>query len=1033
MNESLRVLQIEDSESDAALILRQLARAGYHLDSLRVDSAEAMRAALANREWDLIISDYRMPSFQAPDALNLLHESGFDYPFIVISGTIGEETAVAMMKAGASDYMMKDNLTRLVPAVARELREAESRKARRGAELAKWESEERLKLALRASNTGVWEWDLIADKVFWSPECYGVLGVDPFGETLAEFQAIVHPDDIESLMQAARRAIADDTMLSVEFRVVTGSGDVRWIVNLGQCRYADDGTPLEMIGTVINITKRKRAEQALLESRIILQSVVDSALDGVVVIDGNARIVLWNRAAEQIFGYHLDEARGQALHLLVAPENTHQAFAQGFAAFMSTGSGPIIGRTVEMTGRRKDGSTFPIELSVAPVPRPDSLWAVGVCRDITNRKNAEIALRESEQRWQFALEGAGDGVWDWRNDPPRVYYSRQWRAMLGFGEVEGPEDPEGFIILLHPDDRQRVQSDMDRHIAGDVPSYSSEYRLQCKDGTYKWIHGRGKVIERDASGRPSRIIGTQTDITLRKTAEDARDRLQAQFLQAQKMESIGRLAGGIAHDFNNLLTVINGWSALLLRGLPKGDPSREAVEEIHDSGERAAALVKQLLAFSRKDVFHLEVVDVNAVISSLRKTILGLVGADIQIRTHFDSPTLNVQSDRSQLEQVLVNLVVNAHDAMPKGGTLTITTSRVWLEGRCDLCQADITPGTYVRITVRDTGAGMDEHTRQHLFEPFFTTKETGKGTGLGLAVVHGIVTSSGGHLSFDSAPGHGTEFRIHLPPVDGLMKSGPEEHSGQLRGTEKVLLVEDQVEVRKFTRLVLTGYGYAVKEVASAEDALTELQNGPVDLLLTDVTMPAMNGLDLAQRACLLQPSLKVLLMSGHSEAILEQRHAGSTSFIAKPFSPTALAAKMREVLDRSDTIATRRILVVDDEHSIRRFVRSVLEEAGYDVVEAANGKDALTMVGLSVPDLVITDLVMPDQEGLETIRKLHAEHPHLKIIAMSGAAGGRYLQMAQPLGASLTLTKPITPQDLINSVTTVLNGKGPPSSPGA
>jgi len=767
MSIPLRLLHIEDSESDAALIERLLSRSGYEVSSIRVEDESQLQSALAAQDWDVIICDYRLPQFDVLTALHVLHASRRDIPFIVVSGTIGELVAVELMKAGVHDYLMKDNLTRLAPAVERELKEARIRR------------------------------------------------------------------------------------------------------------------------------QRLQAEEALRASEALLQGVISSALDAVIVMDIDGNVALWSHAAELMFGYASQEALGQPLHSLISPVRYQDSIARGMAAYKQSGKGPIIGQVRELTGCRKDGSEFPVELSVAPIRTEGALQTVGVVRDITSRKQNEEALRVSEQRWQYALEGAGDGVWDLKPQTGEAFFSHQWKAMLGYDDLDVGNTIEDLKDLVHPDDRALVEAAVFDHLEGRSPVLSSEHRVRCKDGSYKWILARGKIVSWDPGGNPLRVMGTHTDISPLKQAEQERENLRAQFLQAQKMESIGRLAGGVAHDFNNLLTVINGYCALLLNR-PNHDPSALAsLKEIHAAGERAAALVRQLLAFGRKQLLEAELVDLNEVVSGISKMLRLLIGEDVEIVTNLTPALPPVFVDRHQMEQVLMNLAINARDAMPRGGTLTIETSPHSLP--------DTAQNHHVRVSVRDTGTGMDEDTRRHLFEPFFTTKEPGKGTGLGLATVHGIVTQSGGQVSCDTAPGQGTAFHIVLPASSPRPRPVAPETAEPAAGSGTILLVEDQAEVRQFIALVLESYGYRVLTASGAEEALAHLGSETPDLLLTDLIMPKTNGRALAALSRAVQPNLKVMFMSGHSADTLTA-HGDSllnASFLQKPFTPQTLATRVRQILD--------------------------------------------------------------------------------------------------------------------------------------
>ena len=396
---------------------------------------------------------------------------------------------------------------------------------------------------------------------------------------------------------------------------------------------------------------------------------------------------------------------------------------------------------------------------------------------------------------------------------------------------------------------------------------------------------------------------TARDTSERKRAEEDRAKLTEQFQQAQKMEAVGRLAGGIAHDFNNLLTVINGHSELLLITSVLDESARTGLSEISSAGERAAGLVRQLLAFSRKQVLENQVLDLNNLLDESHKLLARVVGEDINLRLNLDAAPATVLADPHQLEQVVFNLVVNARDAMPKGGWLTIETGTAELGGTCGTCGAMIECGAYARLSVRDTGIGMDDQTRSHIFEPFFTTKQFGKGTGLGLSAVHGIVMQSGGHIDVESRPGHGTNFHIYLPAVKPKPAAASEQTNLRCaKDGETILLVEDQPDVRKSTAAILRLAGFRVLEAGGGEEALNICRSstGQIDLLLTDIVMPGMDGADLADRLSRLRPGIKLLYMSGYTDDMLVHHGAvnDATAFISKPFTPRRLCAKIRETL---------------------------------------------------------------------------------------------------------------------------------------
>jgi PAS domain S-box-containing protein len=521
------------------------------------------------------------------------------------------------------------------------------------------------------------------------------------------------------------------------------------------------------------------------------------------------------------------------------------------------------------------------------------------------------------------------------------------------------------------------------------------------------------------------------DISERKQAGVERRDLQAQLMHSQKMESIGRLAGGIAHDFNNLLTVINGYSRMLLGTLNLDDPSRDSLEEIRKAGERAARLTQQLLVFSRKQILQPHVLDFNGVVSELQPMLRRLVGEDVELSVKLHAGAATVCADPNQLEQVIMNLAVNARDAMPDGGRLGIETAVVERGESGAPLHTAARLGRYLMLAVSDNGAGMDEGTRRHIFEPFFTTKGAGIGTGLGLSMVQGIVEQSNGYIEVDSEPGHGTTFRIYLPTVEDTR-----EHAGEPAeipvpahwGKENVLVVEDQAEVRKFAVEALRTCLYGVIQAENAGEALLlsdeELER--IDLVLTDVVMPNMSGWELADRLTKRRPGIKVLFMSGYTDAAITGHGTlpKGAGFIQKPFSPNQLADKVRQMLEAPDRAV--RILVADDEPGVRSFLRLVLEGAGYEVMEVEDGKQAVREAQAGHVDLLITDLAMPEQEGIETIVALRREGTGIGIIAMSGALGGDIPEVARRVGAEAVLKKPLSAGLLLSTVAEVLKSRG-------
>jgi hypothetical protein len=556
---------------------------------------------------------------------------------------------------------------------------------------------------------------------------------------------------------------------------------------------------------------------------------------------------------------------------------------------------------------------------------------------------------------------------------------------------------------------------------------ASEVEYLRKDGTTVATETVTKLVS-DVHGKVRYLVGVSRDITELKRAEAEKAKIEDELRQAQKLESVGRRAAGVAHDFNNLLTVINGYSQLLLGRLKAGDPLRDGLEEIHKAGERAAGLTQQLLAFSRKQVLEPRVLDLNGVVEEMRPMLARLMGENVELCVNLHAEATTICADPHQLEQALMNLAVNSRDAMPDGGRFSIETGFVvWGEGDVQ-SRPGAHAGPYVVLAVSDTGAGMSEETRGHIFEPFFTTKEVGKGTGLGLSTIHGMVEQSGGYVEVESELGRGTTLKIYLPRVaDAQAGSEKPEAVAELGGQETVLVVEDQAKVRKFVVAALRAYGYQAMEAANAGEALLlcERECERIDLVLTDVVMPSMSGTELAERLRKRWPAIKVMFMSGYTDDAIVQHGVlpKDEEFIQKPFGPEQLAIKVRKMLAKPDGPA--RIVVADDESGVRSFLRLVLESGGYEVIEAANGKQAVEKALAGPTDLVITDLVMPEQEGLETIRALHRDAPGIGIIAISGALGGQFLKVAHMLGAQAVLRKPVSAETLLAKVAEVLKSR--------
>jgi PAS domain S-box-containing protein len=640
----LRLLLVDDSAEDAELVVVELRRHGFEVEFERVDTEEGLRAGLASGPWDVVLCDYGLPSFDLPSALSTVLETDSDLPFLVLSGTIGEEAAVGALKAGARDVVLKTNLARIGPVIERELEESRNRR------------------------------------------------------------------------------------------------------------------------------RHRESERALAESEARKSAILDSALDGVITIDENGRIIDFNPAAERMFGHRADDVRGADMADLIIPPEFRQRHREAFARYLATGEATLIGGRAELSGLRANGDEFPVELSITR------------------------------------------------------------------GDVGGRTFFTSYL----------------------------------------------------------------RDLTDRRRAEEERDALEAQLRQSQKMEAIGRLAGGVAHDFNNILLAIRGFAALLFKNL--GDShEREHVRGIDLAAERAADLTRQLLAYSRQQVLQPEPTDINVVVEETSEMLARLIGEDIRLTYELAPGLRPVLVDRSQLSQVILNLAVNARDAMPDGGSLEIRTRSVEVDETGVLGVEDIEPGTYTLLRIADTGSGISAETAAHVFDPYYTTKADG--TGLGLATVHGIVQQSGGHIALSSELGVGTTFALYFPVTEEpvAVAEDPVEVV-DMEGDETILLVEDAELLRPLLVEVLESYGYRVIPAANGADALELLARDrpAIDLLITDVVMPGMNGRELAERIGAELPGLRVLFTSGYpADPHIRQSIAeGRVAFIQKPYLADELARTVRQIL---------------------------------------------------------------------------------------------------------------------------------------
>jgi PAS domain S-box-containing protein len=766
MPDRVRVLMVEDVADDAALVERELRRAGISGATRRVDSERAYREALQSFAPDIILTDHSLPTFGAADALRIALLEAPDTPVIVVTGSLDEETAAEYIKAGAADYVVKHHLERVGPAVVRAL---DLRRAR---------------------------------------------------------------------------------------------------------------------------TEQARAEEARRQGEERFRALIEHGADAVALVAPDGTLLFASHSIERLLGFAPAELVGHPGFERVHPDDAPRLHA----ALRDIIASPGTPASLELRWRHKDGSWRHIDAVAVDRLAEPAVGAIVVnFRDVSERRTAEAALRESEERYRTLVEGVRDIIFALSREGTIASLNPAFETITGLRREEWVGQP--FERLVHPEDLPLALELLGRVVRGELRP-ASQFRVRTAKGDYRV--GEFSATPQLHEGRLVGILGIGRDVT-------ERVQLEQQLRQAQKMEAVGRLAGGIAHDFNNILTAITGYADLLLEDLGATDPRRQDADEIHKAADRAAGLTRQLLAFSRQQVLQPTVLEVNKLVSDLEKMLRRLLGEDVELGTRLAPTTGRVKADPGQLEQVIMNLAVNARDAMPNGGKLTLETGNVDLDEAYAADHYPARAGPFVLLAVSDTGIGMSEETQAHMFEPFFTTKEKGKGTGLGLATVYGIIKQSGGFIWVYSEVGHGTTFKLYLPRVEELAEraSQPAQAPARAaRGTETVLVVEDEAPVRSVARQVLERHGYTVLEAPSAEAALdiATRYSGTIHLLLTDVVMPGLNGRELASRLATLRPDARVIFMSGYTGDAVT-RHGvlePGSAYVQKPFTPDAIARKVREVLDR-------------------------------------------------------------------------------------------------------------------------------------
>ena len=762
---------------------------------------------------------------------------------------------------------------------------------RRRAETALRESKENYRLLVENQTDLIVKVDVDSRLLFVSPSYCDLFGKRQDELLGTRFLTLVHEADREATARAFEAARRPPYRGYHQHRALTRHG-WRWLAWVDNAVVDADGNVAVLVSAGRDVTERKEAEEALRRAEVEKQTILDSLVEHVTLLDRD-RTVLWaNRAACDAGGAAREELIGRSCAGAFPHCRPPCDDCPALEAIET-------GQPQQLERATSEGRTWLVRGYPVRDAQGTVVGAVEASLEITERKRAEEALREARDNLSAVIDASPVAIVALDLDGT----TRMWNpaAERTFGWTA--DEALGRSLVVVPDDRRAEFRDLLDQVAHGAAFTGREIRRQRKDGSPIDVSLFTARLH-DPDGTIAGVIGVLADVTERKRAEAERRELESQLLQAQKMESIGRLAGGIAHDLNNLLLPVLGHADMALMSLVEQDPLREDLRGIRDAALRARNLTRQLLAFSRKQVLEMRLLDLDQVVAGFERTLGRLLGENIEIRSRPAADLGAIQADPSQIELVLLNLAVNARDAMPDGGVLTIQTANATLDEGYVRAHPDARPGPHVALAVTDDGVGMDSDTLGRIFEPFFTTKDSPGGTGLGLSTVYGIVQQHGGHIRVDSQPGKGTTVTVCLPRVEGVpepLAAAPAALPGA-RGTETILVVEDDDVVRKLACRMLQAHGYATLPAPTPDDALrlADSHDGPIHLLLTDIVMPGMKGPELRQRLAARRPEAKALFTSGYTQDIVGHHGVleAGVHFLQKPYSVQSLIAKVRETL---------------------------------------------------------------------------------------------------------------------------------------
>jgi len=1019
MTKPLRVLLIEDDEDDAQLSLRELKRGGFEVSWRRVDTKVTMEQALAEAAWDLVICDHVMPQFSSAMALDVMRSHRADIPFIVVSGAAPEDVVTAAMRAGAQDFISKNSLVRLIPAVQRELRETEVRRERQRISTQLTESENRYAHLFSQNPAAMLLVDastlLVVDA---NPAAAAFFGHSLGTLKQASMQALslAVRGGWTTLQQTTVRQglLFPDQMLLLDGR--TRDVDV-YAVRIQQ------GGRFLVLATLFDQTDRKLAEHALAESEARFRNLADSTPMMIWTSGLDGQCDYFNQTWLAFRGRALAEELGDGWTRGVHPEDLGRCLDASQEAFRQR-------RPFEVEYRllRQDGAYRWLLDKGQPRFTQAHKFAgfVGCCLDITDRKEAEA----SRAMLVATVEQVAEAITITDTDGTIAYANQAFQTLTGFL----PSVVQGWALndLLERDELGSAlqQAAQGAPWAGQVSMRTAQGRLCEMDATCSPVRNERGVI--------TSLVTVMRDVS--KEIE-----LDRELRQAEKMDALGSLAAGIVHDSNNILTAILTAAELIKCQLPAESPLQAKVDVILQAGLCAAGLNKQILSFSRKDDIKHLALDLSAIARNALQMLRSTVPTNIQIHSELASG-LWVEGDPVQLHQVFLNLAVNALHAMRStGGQLQIELTETLVEEHSS--RYGISAGRYALLRMKDSGCGMDEPTLERIFDPFFTTKAQGEGTGLGLSMVHAAVAKAGGKISVSSRLGEGTEFRIHWPCVTGLALPTDTRLPQDVGGDETILFVDDEDLVAALAKLGLQNLGYTVTTCSNAALALEEFTAHPdtYALVFTDLAMPGLNGLELACKLQQIRPKTPVLLVSGLplATSLSLNSQARFQGIVAKPFTAFDLAEAARKALTQLErskpevspasvpagAVAARKdglILLAEDSHVTRAMIKHWLERAGCEVIEARDGLEAWELFTKEPNQgrfgLVLTDVEMPRLNGLELTRLLRKAEPTLPIAILTSNEDKDTVKAALNLGVNEFLNKPFDAPELIRCVENML-----------